>query len=315
MTSVYEYDAQQEAKEPHLKAVTLREFLEFEFPPREMVLDPIIPTQGTAMLFAIRGVGKTFVGLNIAFAVASGGAFLRWTAPKPRRVVYVDGEMPAAALQERLAAIAREQERELPSDDHFRLITPDQQSDFHSIPDLTTEKGQAAIEEHLEGVELLVLDNLSTLCRNGKENEAESWEPIQTWALSLRKRGISVLFVHHAGKSGRQRGTSKREDILDTVIRLERPSDYTADQGARFEVHYDKLRGVCGDEAKPFEAMLQSGGWSMKSLDDALTDKVHTLREDGLTQREIASELGIGVATVNRHLKKVREQHIWEAAG
>ena len=36
--------------------------------------------------------------------MASGGAFLKWTTPKPRRVLYVDGEMPAIAMQERFAA-------------------------------------------------------------------------------------------------------------------------------------------------------------------------------------------------------------------
>ena len=66
----------------------------------------------------------------------------------------------------------------------------------------------------------MILDNLSALCVSGKENEGESWLPVQRWALRLRQRGISVLFVHHAGKGGAQRGTSRREDLLDVVINL-----------------------------------------------------------------------------------------------
>ena len=54
----------------------------------------------------------------------------------------------------------------------------------------------------------------------------------------LRRRGVSVLIVHHAGKGGEQRGTSRREDVLDTSISLRRPSDYLPTEGARFEVHY-----------------------------------------------------------------------------
>jgi putative DNA primase/helicase len=72
--------------------------------------------------------------------------------------------------------------------------------------------------------------------------------------LDLRRRGVAV--VHHAGVNGRQRGTSRREDTLDTVIALRRPSDYLATQGARFEVHFEKGRGLFWPEAKPFEANL-----------------------------------------------------------
>lgn len=58
------------------------------------------------------------------------------------------------------------------------------------------------IDELLDGVEFVVLDNLSTLCRTGKENESESWIVVQQWILSLRRRNITVLLIHHAGKSG-----------------------------------------------------------------------------------------------------------------
>ena len=35
--------------------------------------------------------------------------------------------------------------------------------------------------------------------------------PIQNWLLSLRSLNRSVLLIHHAGKGGQQRGTSRRE--------------------------------------------------------------------------------------------------------
>ena len=42
---------------------------------------------------------------------------------------------------------------------------------------------------------------------------------------------------------------SKREDILDTVLSLKRPDDYEPTEGARFEVHFEKCRGIYGEEA------------------------------------------------------------------
>src|SRR5262249_29732034 len=113
---------------------------------------------------------------------------------------------------------------------------------------------------------LIIVDNLSTLCRGLRENEADSWGPVQEWALRLRAAGKSVLFIHHAGKGGAQRGTSRKEDVLDTVISLRRPLDYDASQGARFEVHFTKSRGFFGDEASPFEAWLIEGRWRIGEI-------------------------------------------------
>ena len=69
------------------------------------MLAPWLPEKGLAMIFAPRGVGKTWVALSIAHAIASGGDFLRWRAPQPRRVLYIDGEMPAVTLQERYGTV------------------------------------------------------------------------------------------------------------------------------------------------------------------------------------------------------------------
>lgn len=69
------------------------------------MLAPWLPDKGLAMVFAPRGVGKTWFALSVAHAVATGGAFLRWRAQRPRRVLDIDGEMPAIALQGRYAAV------------------------------------------------------------------------------------------------------------------------------------------------------------------------------------------------------------------
>ena len=70
--------------------------------------------------------------------------------------------------------------------------------------------------------------------------------------------GKSVLLIHHAGKGGQQRGTSRREDVLDTVINLKRPTDYKTEEGVRIEFHFEKCRSLLGDKVKAFEARLIS---------------------------------------------------------
>ena len=97
-----------------LRAVTIDELLAREFPPREWLLEPAIPTQGLVMLYGPRGMGKTLVAIGIAYALASGNKFLTFEAPKARKVLYVDGEMPAVSMQERFALFAASSGMNLP---------------------------------------------------------------------------------------------------------------------------------------------------------------------------------------------------------
>jgi putative DNA primase/helicase len=279
-----------------------------------MLLSPVLPEKGLAMLYAPRGAGKTNLALSIAYAVASGGAVLPWKAPSPRKVLYIDGEMPLVVLQERLSGIiAGASEEADPT--NFQILAADYFE--HGLPNLATKEGQAAVEPLLDGISLVVIDNVSTLATVGRENDAESWTPIQQWLLHLRRRGLSVLIVHHAGKGGQQRGTSRHEDVLDTVIALKRPSDYSATDGARFIVELEKARGVFGDEAKAFEAKLETaagGGttWSTRDVADADYARVIALAAEGLSLRDISEETGIPKSTVGRLKKKaVTDGHVF----
>lgn len=297
---------------PALTVDDVHQFLTRELPTREAMLAPWLLNQGLAMIHSWRGTGKTHVALGIAYAVAAGGEFLGWVAPHPKKVLFVDGEMPGAALQERLAAIIKANEKE-PAPGMLRLITPDIQP--APMPDLATDEGQQALDEVIEAdTALIILDNLSALCRTGKENESESWLSVATWALKQRAAGRSVLFIHHSGKDLKQRGTSRREDLLDTVICLRRPSDYLATDGATFEIHFEKARHLHGDAVNPIDARLITDAtgrqtWVMRPVEESTFDRVVSLANEGLSQRDIATELDMNKSTICRAWKKA------EAAG
>jgi hypothetical protein len=286
-----------------LTAVRADELLAREIKPREMLLDPILPEQGLAMLYGYRGTGKTYVALGIAVAVASGGPFLKWQAPRPRSVLYVDGELPATTMQERVRTILGGC---LPPET-LRIVTPDLQA--CPMPDLAASEGQMRLEPLVAGADLVVLDNLSALCKTGNENEGQDWLSIQEWMLGLRKRGIAVLFVHHAGKNKSQRGTSKREDLLDTVITLKHPSDYDHSQGLRCEVHFEKTRAQLGDAAKSFEVAMHGdptngARWTVRSLEDTNAQRANELFSTGMSIRDVAEELGLSKSAVGRLRQK-----------
>jgi putative DNA primase/helicase len=171
------------------KAIGINDFLNIDIPAREMLLSPILPERSLAMLYAPRGVGRSWLGLSIGLVVAAGESLLRWSAPRQRNVLYVDGEMPLVSLQERLKEILAGFGRDIPNDG-FRIPAAD---NVEGGIILSTEERKQAIEHLLEDIDLVILDNLSALLTSRSETASDAWVPMQQWLLRLRREGISVL--------------------------------------------------------------------------------------------------------------------------
>jgi hypothetical protein len=117
-----------------INVIEVNEFIKIELPKRENILSPWLPIQGLTMIYAPRGIGKTHIALGIAYSVVSNTPFLGWQPTKPRGVLYLDGEMPASLMQERLATLVNT--HSTPLNAPFQLITPDLQK--LGMPDLAT---------------------------------------------------------------------------------------------------------------------------------------------------------------------------------
>jgi putative DNA primase/helicase len=206
--------------------------------------------------------------------------------------------MPLVSLQERLKEISFGLGGDIPNDG-FQILAADH---VDGGLNLATEEGQRALDGLFDGIDRLILDNLSTLFSGVSESASDAWTPTQGWIFSLRRRGISVLFIHHAGNNGRQRGTSRREDTLDTVIALRRPNNYSPEQGARFQIYFEKLRNrVDGDGALPFEALMESCviigregvRWLARDLTPPVFNEAVNLFQQSMSVRAVAAKLGI----------------------
>jgi len=110
--------------------------------------------------------------------------------------------------------------------------------------------------------------------------------------------GRAILLVDHANNKGEQRGTNPREDMLDLVMAIRRPTDYQPAEGARFEIHFEKACCLFGEAAKPIEAHCKStrrasragtGGRSTTTISTASW----SCSKLGLNASQVACELGI----------------------
>jgi hypothetical protein len=121
---------------------------------------------------------------------------------------------------------------------------------------------------------------------------------------------IKILTLLRAEAWGtRQRGTSRREDLLDVVINLRHPADYNPAEGLRCEVHYEKCRGFYGEDAKAFEVKMEQGRggeavWTKRDLENVLEARAAELFEGGAFVREVAEELGISRSAAGRIRRK-----------
>lgn len=291
-----------------LRALNVKELLELQLKPREMLLNPILREKDSMMIYGWRGIGKTHFILSMAYAIASSGKFLRWAAAKPQRVIYFDGEMVVPTMRERAVQIIEGADEEPPDPDYLRIVTPDVQE--RPMPSLSLRDSQDEVDAMIGDAKVIIFDSVSTLFRGGRENEAESWLPVQDWALRLRRRGLCCIFLHHEGKGGAQRGTSRREDTLDTVIHLVRPADYSPAEGSRFEIHFEKARGITGDAVAPFEAQLHirdgKATWSTRDIEGAKLGQAISMFKMGMTIRDVAEELKISKSAAYRLKEKAR---------
>lgn len=296
-----------------LNVLSLAAILDVELPERKLLLSPWLHQGDLVMVHAWRGVGKTHFALGTAVALSTGTSFLGWEAQGRTGVLYIDGEMNANTLQDRIIQRMGALELSQFGGINLNFVTPDLQPD--GIRRLDTPEGQLDIEEIITrnpGIDVVVIDNLSCLTF-GNESDPEYWEPMKVFTLRLRRMGKTVIIVHHSGKGGAQRGTSKREDQLDTVIHLERPKDYRPQDGARFKVSFQKARNIYGHSIPELEAVLVTTpegklDWATRTMRQSVCQTVAGLFNQGQSQIQIARELNLSPSTVSGHMRRAREK-------
>ena len=254
-----------------------------------------------------RGQGKSWGVLTMALALANGLPFGPWKVHSPTRCLYVDGEMPIGGdggTQGRCQSIDVGR-----CDRDDNLIVLHHEALFHltgKVLNLTSPEAQAAVKELCvkKSIKVVFVDNISCLFSMA-EDKADAWtECVLPWLLDMRRHQVAVVMVHHAGRSGHMRGTSKREDAAFWCVKLTDGKGDGSEVGAHFIASFDKNRNSTADECTPllWHFRPQPDGsvkpeWKPMTPTQILVDLVN----NGLTTcKELAEDMGFSTGYVSK---------------
>ncbi len=310
--------------------IGFQKLLTMQMPPAEFLAQPILTRGGTMMFFGPKSVGKSWIVTEAATRLALGpeivGKMFLWPILKPQRVCYLYGEMHGGEIQWRAQQIAKGHGlMKLPDDfdDRFGIMA----KEFQRLPEapkisrtwrpsIATPKDRKYIQERViaSGCEVLVLDNVSTLWPASQEGDSERAAILQDWEIELNWLGISVIVVQHARKAGDEMiGSSTQSHILDSVVKLCRPSNYEREEQLRTELRVENIRHGSADPSwlAPFELSLRvdeyGATWMMKPAKFAQMAAGFSMLADGAKPYEVARDLGISVRTAYRWQKQQKE--------
>jgi hypothetical protein len=214
-----------------------------KFPPVEPVLGGLLSTVSRLWMVAPTGLGKTQLGLAMAGAIAAGKDLCHWKVPKPRRVLYFDGEMQRGLMQMRVLDMIRRMDltpEEMANlKNNFILVSREvMEGAGVAMPPLNTPEGNAFAERMIARYkpEAVFFDNVQCLLI-GEMREPEAWAPVSSWVRTLTNRGIVQVWMHHTNEQGGSYGDKTREWQMSTVLTLSRCDEEEPEEGkTRFNI-------------------------------------------------------------------------------
>lgn len=282
--------------------------------PKEYLIGNWLAKGELILLYASRGVGKTYTSLYMSHCLACGNDFLGYPTHRVR-VVYFDGEMGLDALSRRLEKIDNNPTTKngLVSDRYFTQCFDETNNNI--MWNLSSYEGQEKYNNVIEDTkaDVIFIDNLNTCSMriDNKDNDFEIWNRIQEWAIKKRKEGKTVVFVHHAGKSGEQLGTSQRENIMDYIIKLERSTLEGKENFAKLNFIFTKTRDVGENEAnnKFLEYCLNEETFELyfESLEEKKVKEVKRLNFNNRKVLEIADRVKLPVWKVQDIISSITD--------
>jgi hypothetical protein len=162
------------------------------------LIDGLLPVGMLTFVAAPPKKGKTWLGLGLALAIATGKPLCgEYGVAEPRRVVYVALEGSRVGIRARVGALTRGLELDPDADDlaRLRLLYRPRPFDLADLATATWLRDDAAEFD----AALVVVDVLRAAARI-KENVAEDFARVRDGLEPLLAAGRTVALLHHFGK-------------------------------------------------------------------------------------------------------------------
>jgi hypothetical protein len=184
-------------------------------PPLEWVVRGVLPSNGMGAIYGQPSSGKTFLALDLAFAIATGKHwFGNPTIQRPVAYVALEG---SHGIRQRMAAWEKSNSTTTPKNLYFVTASVSVEDEL-AWRALSKEIGST-----LGAGAIVFIDTLNRASPTADENTSASMGKIIEAAKYMANviNGF-VMFVHHAGKDSQKglRGHSSLLAALDTVIKV-----------------------------------------------------------------------------------------------
>lgn len=230
---------------PALSVWTWQALLMREVVPPEFVVDGLIPRRGVTLLMGEGGIGKSFVVIDLAYSVGSGGKFLYHFDCTPGGVLIVDLENDEATIARRIQKINAGR-HEVDGSTCAVPVFIVRKDDLSAVElRIDEEKGKDAlcklVEQHRP--QLLVIDPLVAIHGSDENDNLKMRQLIMRLQDIARRFDLAVVLVHHLRKRGvindagqMIRGASDLRNAVDSHLSLRKVSKEQA------IVEHDKSR-------------------------------------------------------------------------
>ncbi len=184
-----------------LKPMKFADFMAQKLPPLEWFIERLVPEEGTVAIIGHPGSNKSWLGLLMAKSIATGELFLGKFKTKRASVLYIDEEMGARQLYDRLTLLGWNGDLDvyLNSLGEFKLET---QKVDHIIRFCLRHK-----------IRVVVMDALIRL-HGLDENWSKDMSAINEQLKQFKIKGITVIYLHHLRKTnGKQKNSHSGQEM------------------------------------------------------------------------------------------------------
>lgn len=235
------------------KRTDTNELLAVDFPPLLAVI-PGYVYAGLTVLAGRQKLGKTWLGIDWAIAVATGGVAMGSIDCTEGDVLYIDLENGPRRIQSRIKALFP-YGQSLPDMSRLEWVTDAPHLDKGFIDRLESWRQSVACPR------MVIIDVLQRIKpagnrnQNAYESDYSIWSPLQKWATT---HGVAVVGLHHTKKGGADdplealSGSNGLSACADTTVVLDQ------DQNGR--TLYVRGRDV---EERETAVMFAAGAWTV----------------------------------------------------